>query len=140
MITCYRKLKEQTSTSPSLRHIGYYKCLITSDGTELNPTMIDLTLSILQVHNTILNTSVTSEIPLNCWIIADVMMIQKEPNNPKINELRVLNKLEADYNLVLKYHWPHQTTYYAKKRNFLVKTNGVPALGEVPIPLFLSMN
>ena len=87
MINCYRKLKEQTSTSPSLRHIGYYKCLITSDGTELNPTMIDLTLSILQVHNTILNTSVTSGIPLNRWIIADVMMIQKELNNPKINKL-----------------------------------------------------
>ena len=100
--------------------------------------MKDITLSILQVHNTILNTSVISGIPLNRWIIAEVMMIQKEPNNPKINNLRVLNKLEADYNLVLKYHWPHQTTHYAgKKRNFLVKTNGVSALEGVPILLHL---
>ena len=44
-------------------------------------------------------------------------MIRKEPNNPKINKLRVLNKLEAEYNLVLKYHWPHQTTHYAEKKN-----------------------
>ena len=81
--------------------------------------MKDLTLSILQVHNTILNTSVTSGIPLNRWIIVEVIMIQKEPNNPKIIKLRVLNKLEADYNLVLKYHWPHQTTHYAEKKNLL---------------------
>ena len=31
-------------------------------------------------------------------------MIQKEPNNPKVNKLRIINKLEADYNVVLKYH------------------------------------
>ena len=104
MINCYRKWKEQTSTSPSLCHLGHYECLITSDGTELNPTMNDLTLSLLQVHNTILNASVTSGIPLNLWIIAEIMMIRKEPNNPKINKIRVLNKLEADYNIVLKYH------------------------------------
>ena len=103
MIQCYRKWKEQTSSSPSLRHLGHYKCLITSDGNEQNPTMKALTLSILQVHNTILNSSVTSDIPPNRWIIAEMMMIQKEPNNPKKN-LRVLNKLEAYYNLVLKYH------------------------------------
>ena len=100
------------------------------------PTHIPLTTP----HNIILNASVTSEIPLNRWIIAEIMMIQKEQNNPKINKLRVLNKLEADYNLDLKYHWPHQTTHYAEKRNFLVKTNGVPSLGEVPIPLLLSMS
>ena len=116
MINCYRKWKEQTSTSPSLCHLGHYECLITSDGTELNPTMNDLTFSLLQVHTTILNASVTSGIPLNLWIIAEIMMIQKEPNNPKINKIRVLNKLEADYNLVLKYHWPHQTTHYAEKK------------------------
>ena len=81
--------------------------------------MEDLTLSILQVHNTTLNASVTSGIPLNRWIIAEVMMIQEEPNNPKINKLRVLHKLEAGYNLVLKYHWPHQTTHYAEKNNLL---------------------
>ena len=81
--------------------------------------MKDLTLSILQVHNTILNASVTLGIPLNHWIIAEVVIIQKEPNNPKINKFRVLNKLEADYNLVLKYHWPYQITHYVEKKKLL---------------------
>ena len=85
-----------------------YKCLIASDGTELNPTMIYLTLSIVQVDNKILNASVTSGILLNLWIITDVVMIQKEPNNPKINKVRVFNKFEADCNLVLKYYWLYQ--------------------------------
>lgn len=43
-------------------------------------------------------------------------MIQNEPNNPQVDKLRVLNKLESDQNLVLKYHWPHKTTHYAKKK------------------------
>ena len=46
-------------------------------------------------------------------------MIQKEPNNSKINNLRVLNKLEADYNLIIKYHYPHQTTHYVERKNLL---------------------
>ena len=81
--------------------------------------MKDLTLSILQVHNTILNSSVTPGIPLNRWIMAEVMMIQKEPNNPKSNKLRVLNKVESDYNLVVKYHWSHQTTHCAGKKKLI---------------------
>ena len=101
MIDCYRKWKEQTIASPYLRHLGYYKYLITSDGNELKTTMKDLTLFIFQVHNTILNAFVTSRAPLNHWIIVKVMMIKKEPNNPKINKLIVINKLEADYNLVI---------------------------------------
>ena len=96
--------------------------------------MKDLTLSILQVHNTILNNSITSGTSLNFWMIAEVMMIQLEPNNPKINKLRFLHKFEADYNLLLKYLWLHKTTHY-DENIFLVKTNGVPVQEEVPIQL-----
>ena len=71
-----------------------------------------LTPSILQVHNTIIHASINSGIPLNRLIISEIIMIQKQSNSPQINKLRVLNKLEADYNLFLKYHWTNQTTPY----------------------------
>ena len=83
--------------------------------------MKDLTLSILQVHNSILNAS-------NHWIIAEVIMIWIESNNPKSNKLRVINKIETGYNLVIKYHWPHQTTHCTEKN---LKTNGTAAQNEV---------
>ena len=79
--------------------------------------MKQLTPSTLHVHNTIINTSITSDTPLNRWTIADVIMIQKESNNSKINKLRVINKLEASYNLVLKYHQPHQPLTTQKKES-----------------------
>ena len=46
-------------------------------------------------------------------------MIEKEKNNPRINRLRVINKYEADYNLILKFFWPHQTTHNAERHNML---------------------
>ena len=127
-------MEKETNTSPSLHHLGHYKCLITSDGNKLYTKLKDLTLSILQLHNIILNNSITSGTPLNCWMIIEVMMIQLEPNNPKINKLRFLHKFEADYNLLLKYRWLYKTTHY-DENIFLVKTNWVPVQEEVPIQL-----
>ena len=79
--------------------------------------MTDLTLTLFQVQNTIINAAIISNIPLNRWKFSLVIMIQKEPNDPMINKLRVINKLESDYNLVLKLHWPHQATHYTEKMN-----------------------
>ena len=68
-----------------------------------------------------MNTAIISGIPLYRWIISEVILIKKEPKNPQINKLRVVNKIETDYNLVLKFHWFHQATHYAKKMNHLGK-------------------
>ena len=48
-----------------------------------------------------------------------VLMIEKEKNNHRINRLRVINIYEADYNLILKYFWPHKTTQFAERNNLL---------------------
>ena len=46
-------------------------------------------------------------------------MIPKEPNNIQINCLRLINLYEADYNLVLKFFWPHKATKLADKLGLL---------------------
>ena len=81
--------------------------------------MKDLILTILQVHNTIMNAAIVSSSPLNYWIISELIMIQNEPNKSNINKLRVINKLEAGYNLVLKFHWLYKATHYSEKINHL---------------------
>ena len=69
------------------------------------------------IHNTIINTSTFTGVPLKRWTLSKVVMIQKEPNNPRINRLRVINKYEADLNLVLKFFWPRLTTNHLKSQN-----------------------
>ena len=52
-------------------------------------------------------------------------------NHPQINKLRVINKLEADYSLVIKLHWPHQATQYKEKMNHLGEPSRAPVQNEV---------
>ena len=57
----------------------------------------------LAIHNTIINSATTTGIALKRWKLSEVIMIQKEIKNPRINRLRVLNKYEADLNLVFNF-------------------------------------
>ena len=113
---CWR---ESTSTSLSKRHLGHYKILLTSDGNEKNKSITHFNVSMLQLHNTIINASISIGVPLTRWTTSEVIMIEKEKNNPRINRLRVINKYEADYNLILKSFWPHQATHNAERKNML---------------------
>ena len=113
---CWR---ESTSTSPSKRHLGHYKCLLTSDGNEHDKTITHFNASMLQLHNTLINASISIGVPLTRWTTSEVIMIEKEKNNPRINRLRVINKYEADYNLILKFFWPHQATHNSERHNML---------------------
>ena len=48
-------------------------------------------------------------------------MFEKEIGNKKINKLRIIDKYEADYNLLLKIYWPKITNNIAEKNNTLGK-------------------
>ena len=52
-------------------------------------------------------------------------MLPKEPNNIQINRLRLIHLYEADYNLVLKFFWPHIATKCVDKLGLLGETNRV---------------
>ena len=56
----------------------------------------------LSIHNTMTNTDLAIGSPLERWITAEVIMIPKEKTTIKINRLQVINKYEADYNLIQK--------------------------------------
>ena len=50
-------------------------------------------------------------------------MFEKEKRNTKINRLRIIDKYEADYNLLLKIYWPKITNNITEKNSTLGKTN-----------------
>ena len=115
----FKKWREDTSTSSSLRHLGHYKCLLNPDENISKEKLKYFNTTMLSIHNTIINSATSTRIPLKCWTLSEVIMIQKELNNPRINRLRVLNKYEADLNLVFKYFWPRLTTNHLESLDLL---------------------
>ena len=92
----FKKWKESTTTSPSTRHLGHYKSFLASDGIDNNTAHCSFNNQMLQTFNTILNATIESGTPSTRWLSSIVVMIEKIPNTPRINKLRIINIYEAD--------------------------------------------
>ena len=57
----------------------------------------------LYIHNIMINAALHLGYPLARWTKSEVIMLPKDTDNIQINYLRVINKYEAEFNLVLKY-------------------------------------
>jgi hypothetical protein len=92
----YRKAintwRESTSTSPSGRHLGMYKALLSS--TQITADMCAM-LNIVTRHGLVPGR----------WCKAISVLLEKDPGSPDINRLRVIHIFEADYNIFLKIMW-----------------------------------
>ena len=121
MSSGFKKWRKNTSTSLSQRRLGYYKCLLKPDGQKSKDILKGFNTTMLAIHNTIINSATSTGIPPKRWTRSEVIMIRKEINNPRINRLRVLNKYEADFNLVLKFFWPRLTSKHLESRYLLGK-------------------
>jgi hypothetical protein len=106
-IAALKKWPEKTSTSPSGRHLGHYKCLLVDDGNadRYDEQNSDPASSILSVYYRIATLALAHGISLERWQHSTTSMIEKTPGNPRINKLRVIHLYEADYNLLLKKIW-----------------------------------
>ena len=92
----FQKWREKTSTSPSKRHLGHYKCLLIPDNNKDDTNISDFNKNMLHIHNVMINSPLSLGAPLNLWTTSKVIMIPKEPNNIQINRLRLINLYEAD--------------------------------------------
>ena len=61
-----------------------------------NKILQDIRTTLLQIYNIILNETITIGTSLEIWLIPEAIMIEKEPNNPKIDKLRVIDKIKVD--------------------------------------------
>ena len=75
----------------------------------------------LQTFNTIINATIESGHPLKRWLFSIFIMIEKILNTPRINEFRIINIFEADYNLIQKFFWSKLSNKHAE---------ATPTLGE----------
>lgn len=116
-----RKWREATSTSPSGKHLGHYKSLISIDSyasqyTEDTP---DPGPQLLEVLYHIAAAAFISGVTLNQWKNITTCMIEKIPGVPRISKLRVIHLYEADYNLMNKLIWQRGIVWEAHKNGTL---------------------
>jgi hypothetical protein len=99
-------------TSPSRRHLGHYKVLLTENKRQDHPEEEDHGHEIMQVYYEIATAAINQGISLNRWQQSITSMIKKVPGSPKINKLRVIHLYEADYNLFLKILWARRLVWH----------------------------
>jgi hypothetical protein len=95
-VATLRAWAEKTSTSPSGRHLGHYKCFLIDNAhpyTELNPDPKD---KIMDIYHKLAAATIMIGASLDHWQRSITTMIEKQPGSPKIIKLRVIHLYEAD--------------------------------------------
>ena len=100
----FKKWNEATTTSPSRRHLSHYHALLQLDGTPTEECD-NKSDEIWKVHLAMFNASIGGGLSLPRWWRVENIMIEKIQGTPRLNKLRVIHILEADYNLALKVLW-----------------------------------
>ena len=88
----FRLWKEQTATSPSGRHLGFYRATL---------GIGQVVAGMCEMLNIVTRTGLTPR----RWCRAISILLEKDPGRPSINRLRIIHLFEADYNLFLKTLW-----------------------------------
>jgi len=93
------------ATSPSGRHLGVYKSLLKDNhhekqGEPITTKGIDIMMEIYQL----LALAVKHTHTFERWKTVWNLYLEKDPGRLHIEQLRTLHIVEADYNLLLKWH------------------------------------
>jgi hypothetical protein len=102
----FKSWSENTSTSPSKRHLGHYKALIQDT-------------RLLQCLTWFIQVVTSRGIAVSRWCHATNVLIEKDAGRPAIHRLRIIHLFEADYNLFLKLQWGHRLIRRADELNLL---------------------
>jgi hypothetical protein len=109
MKKAYRIWNENTSTSPSGRHLGHYHAILKVDVLKPNSAEALVTAesrnSIWTIHHSLFDYGIRNAHCFSRWKQIVNAMIEKEPGNPSIHRLRVIHLYENDYNLLLGTHY-----------------------------------
>ena len=115
-----KKWKEQTSTSPSGRHLGHYHAQILPP---MNEEPENATAIFIYIHITLINIAIQQQLVLPRWQQVDTLCLPKDTGIPGIHRLRPLNLYEADLNLALRVILARRLTWNAEDHLLLPNDN-----------------
>ena len=102
-----KKIHEKRSSSPSGRHYGHYKVLMTSDS------------RYLQVIHGILALSLKNCIVLKRWKRTVTSLIEKKQGTPFIHKFRVIHIIEGDLQFLARFYYARQMMRYAEDNGLI---------------------
>ena len=105
----FKAWRESTSTSPSGRHLGHYKALVSTIDRSLDDVKRTKYQSyqddIIECYTSLINYAIKHKYSLTRWKTIVNMMIYKEQGNVKIHRLRVIHLYEADLGFLWGAKW-----------------------------------
>jgi hypothetical protein len=104
----FKSWNEKTSTSPSGRHLGLYKALVTRlhfQDPDEEAKLEGIRKSLTQVHVNLINYCLKFRYSLGGWQHIINAMILKSSGNYRIHRLRIIHLYEADFNFILGIKW-----------------------------------
>jgi hypothetical protein len=119
---------EQTSTSPSGRHLGLYKSLVTAhfdsgrefqDCDDDGPSIKHKATAVLHAIHQIAAGTAQRGLYLTRWIFVVNAMIYKKAGVLELDELRVIHLFEADFNLLVGLIFGRRTVHNAVDHQLL---------------------
>jgi hypothetical protein len=116
--------KESTSSSKSGRHFGHYRA-ITEDK------------SLVSLHVNSINLAAGRGKPLDRWREGVTVLLEKIAGNNRIDKLRAICLLEADFNWWLKVHFARRMTHRMRQTGVLPVEQGA-ASGKTALDSSLS--
>jgi hypothetical protein len=124
----FLKWREQSTTSPSGKHLGIYKTLakarkynictafeISNNITYCNKTNLPTAEKCLQIQLLQMQLAITNCHTFERWRIVHNFLLEKIPGFPLIDKLRVIHIYEADCSLINKFYVAHQLNNTASR-------------------------
>ena len=101
-----KKADEKISSSPSGRHMGHYKALLSMQDT-----------SVLQIIYEIMELCMKHTIILDRFTLVALTLLEKDLGSPKIHRLRPIALVETELNCIAKAHWAQDLMNHIEKNH-----------------------
>jgi hypothetical protein len=123
MCNGFIKWREKPTTSPSAKHLGIYRALVTAhrllSRKEENHTSLPQTPSTatkcLQIQHKLMTLAIHHCHTFQQWAVVHNFLLEKTPGLPRLDKLHVIHLYEADWSLIQKFYVAYKINNIASK-------------------------
>lgn len=114
----FYRWREKTTTSPSGKHLGIYRALITADRhlSDRKENYNFIANKCLQIQHLLMTLAITQCHTFQRWTVVHNFLLEKIPGIPRLDKLRVIHLYEADWSLIQKFFVAYKLNNLASRQ------------------------